>query len=113
MIDLKAYSNFGSNNCKKTFFKKICHFIKEFAFIGSLNGSVSGAIAAILAAYGYIALPGFGPIIARGISIAFFTGTMIGAIIGSMMGVLVGTFYVFMGDLYYHNNYFSYKSYNE
>ncbi|EJF77371.1 hypothetical protein MCO_01286 [Bartonella sp. DB5-6] len=100
MIDLKAYSNLGSNNCEKTFFKKICHSIKELAFIGSLNGSVSGAIAAILAAYGYIALPGFGPIIARGISIAFFAGTIMGAIIGSIMGILVGTFCVFIRDLY-------------
>ncbi|WP_208432911.1 hypothetical protein [Bartonella taylorii] len=100
MIDFKAYSNFASNNCKKTFFKKLCHSIKELAFIGSLNGSVSGVIAAALAAYGYISLPGFGPIITRGIGIALFTGTIIGAIIGSIMGVLVGTFCIFMGDLY-------------
>ncbi|MGF7157684.1 hypothetical protein [Bartonella heixiaziensis] len=100
MIDFKTYSNVDSNNCEKNFFKNIYHSIKELAFIGSLNGSVSGAIAAILAAYGYIAMPGFGPIIARGISIAFFTGTIIGAIIGSIIGVLVGTFCVFMGDLY-------------
>ncbi|WP_455481346.1 hypothetical protein V3564_03065 [Bartonella sp. B12(2025)] len=100
MIDFKTYSNINSNRCERTFFKKICHSIKEPAFIGSLNGSVSGAIAAILAAYGHIALPGFGPIIAMGIGIALFIGMIIGAMIGSIIGIFVGTLCVFIGDLY-------------
>ncbi len=100
MIVFKTYSNVDSNNCEKNFLKKICHSIKELAFIGSLNGSVSGAIAAILATYGYISLPGFGPIIAMGIGIAFSTGTIIGAMIGSIMGIFVGTFCVFIEDFY-------------
>lgn len=100
MIDFKTYSNVASNRSERTFLKKICHFIKEPTLIGILNGGVSGAIAAILATYGYIALPGFGPIIAMGISIAFSTGTIIGAMIGSIMGILVGIFCVFMRDLY-------------
>ncbi|WP_208437972.1 hypothetical protein [Bartonella taylorii] len=100
VIDFKIYSNVASNSYKRTFFKKIFHSIKEPAFIGSVNGSISGAIAAILATYGYIALPGFGPIIAMGIGIAFSIGIIIGAMIGSIMGILVGTFCVFMGNLY-------------
>ncbi|EJF85985.1 hypothetical protein [Candidatus Bartonella washoeensis] len=100
MIVFKTDSNVNPNNFEKKILKKICHFIKEPAFIGSLNGSVSGAIATILATYGYISLPGFGPIIAMGIGLALFAGTIIGAIIGSIIGIFFGTFSVFMGDLY-------------
>ncbi|MBB4076405.1 hypothetical protein GGR08_000702 [Bartonella fuyuanensis] len=90
MIDFKTYSSISSRSYKKKNLKKCCHSIKEFVFIGGLNGSISGAIAAILAAYGYIALPGFGPIIAMGIGVALFTGIIIGALIGSGMGGIVG-----------------------
>ncbi|WP_208435832.1 hypothetical protein [Bartonella phoceensis] len=100
VVDFKTYSNTASNDCERTFFKKIFFSIKEPAFIGSLNGSISGAIAAILATYGYIALPGFGPIIAMGIGIALSIGIIIGAMIGSIIGIMVGTFCIFMGNLY-------------
>ncbi len=100
MIDFKIYSNINSKNCEKKFFKKMCYSLKESAFIGGLNGSVSGAIAAILAAYGYIALPGFGPIIAMGINIALPTGTIIGAAIGSIIGIFIGTFCIVVNNLY-------------
>lgn len=100
MIYFKTYSNIGSHNYKRIFFKKIWSFFKEPAFIGSLNGSLSGAVAAILATYGYIALPGFGPIITMGIAIAFFVGIIIGAMIGSIIGIFVGAFYAFMEYLY-------------
>lgn len=100
MINFKTYSNIASNDGERNFLKKICHFIKEPALIAGLNGGISGAIAAILATYGYIALPGFGPIITMGIGIAFFIGIVIGAMIGSIIGILVAIFYAFMGDLY-------------
>ncbi|WP_455474802.1 hypothetical protein [Bartonella sp. B30(2025)] len=100
MIDFKTYKNVDLKICKKTFCKKICHSIKELALIGGLNGSVSGAIAAVLAAYGYIALPGFGPIIAMGVGIASLIGIIIGATIGSIMGILVGMCCVFIETLY-------------
>nr|WP_275064768.1 hypothetical protein [Bartonella sp. ML70XJBT.G] len=100
MIHFKIYSNIDSHHYKRIFFKKIWNFLKEPAFIGSLNGSLSGAVAAILATYGYIALPGFGPIITMGIGIAFFIGMIIGAMIGSIIGVCVGAFYAFMEYLY-------------
>ncbi|WP_455475403.1 hypothetical protein [Bartonella sp. B17] len=100
MIEFKVVKNINSNGYNRTFFKKICYSIKELVLIGGLNGSVSGAIAAILAAYGYIALPGFGPIIAMGIGIAFFTGIIIGATAGFVMGIFVGTFCAFVKSLY-------------
>ncbi|MCZ2158766.1 hypothetical protein NPX99_05710 [Bartonella sp. 220] len=100
MINFKPDSNSNPISCERTFLKKVYYSIKEPAFIGGLNGSVSGAIASILATYGYISLPGFGPIIAMGISIAFFTGTIIGVIIGSIMGIFVGTFCTFLGNKY-------------
>ncbi|MBX4335755.1 hypothetical protein [Bartonella raoultii] len=100
MIDFKNYSSIYCYSYAKEMFKKIFHFLKEPAFIGSLNGSLSGAIAAILSAYGYIALPGFGPIIAKGIIIALSTGTIIGAIIGTCIGILVGIFCTFIENLY-------------
>ncbi|WP_246744055.1 hypothetical protein [Bartonella raoultii] len=100
MIHFKTYSNIGSHNCENIFFKKIRGSLKELAFIGSLNGSVSGAISAILATYGYIALPGFGPMIAMGTGIAFSIGMIIGAMIGSIIGIFVGTFYAFIEYLY-------------
>ncbi|WP_273720451.1 MULTISPECIES: hypothetical protein [unclassified Bartonella] len=100
MIHFKTYSNIDSHNCKRFFLKKILDFLKEPAFIGSLNGSLSGAVAAILATYGYIALPGFGPIITMGIGLAFFIGIIIGAMIGSIIGIFVGAFYSFMEYLY-------------
>ncbi|WP_345096083.1 hypothetical protein [Bartonella acomydis] len=96
MIDFKNYSNIGSHSCKKNFLKRVYHSLKEPAFIGSLNGTISGAIATTLATYGYIALPGLGPIITMGIGIAFFIGMIIGAMIGSIIGILVGTFYAFI-----------------
>ncbi|MET3560031.1 Mg/Co/Ni transporter MgtE [Bartonella japonica] len=93
VINFKTYSNPDFHYyCEKNFFKKICHSIKESAFIGSLNGSISGVIAAILATYGYIALPGFGPVIAMGPGIALIFGVIIGAIIGLIMGLFVGIF---------------------
>lgn len=100
MIHFKTHSNIDSKSSQRTFFKKIYYSLKEPSFIGILNGSVSGALAAILAAYGYIALPGFGPIIAMGIDVAFCTGTIIGAMIGLIMGIFVGLFCTFMEDLY-------------
>ncbi len=100
MIYSKICSSLDPNGQQRIFFKKIYNSIKELALIGSLNGSVSGAIAAILAAYGYIALPGFGPIIAMGVSITFFISVIIGATIGSVLGILIGTLCVFTGNLY-------------
>ncbi len=100
MIDFKTDSNIGSYHCERAFFKRTYHSLKEPAFIGSLNGTLSGLIAAVLATYGYIALPGFGPIITMGIGIAFSIGMIIGAMIGSIIGILVGTFYAFIEDLY-------------
>ncbi|EJF87902.1 hypothetical protein ME1_00866 [Bartonella vinsonii subsp. arupensis OK-94-513] len=96
MIHFKIHRNVVSNNPQRFFLKKIYYSLKEPSFIGSLNGSVSGAIAAILAAYGYIALPGFGPIITMGISVAFCTGAIIGAMIGLIMGILIGIFCTFI-----------------
>ncbi|WP_017196424.1 hypothetical protein [Bartonella birtlesii] len=100
VIDFKTCSDIASNNCERTFLKKVFHSIKESAFIGSLNGSISGAITAILATYGYIALPGFGPIVTMGISIAFSIGIIVGAMIGSITGIFIGTFCIFIGNLY-------------
>ncbi|ATP12364.1 hypothetical protein BHOIPH791_03740 [Bartonella henselae] len=103
VTDFRAYSNIDSHNSeKRNFLKKIYHSIKGSAFIGSLNGSVSGAIAAILAACGYIALPGFGPIIAMSTGIALFAGTIIGAMIGSIMGVFVGIFCILLETYIHH-----------
>ncbi|WP_375623219.1 MULTISPECIES: hypothetical protein [unclassified Bartonella] len=113
MIDFKIYSNISFYNCKKKNLKKCCHSIKEFAFIGGLNGSISGAIAATLAAYGYIALPGFGPVIAMGIGVALSTGIIIGALIGSGMGGSVGICCILWEIYMNHNNSFSYKFHNE
>ncbi len=100
MIDFKIYSNINLKNCEKKIFKNMCYSLKESALIGGLNGSVSGAIAAILAAYGYIALPGFGPIIAMGISVALPVGTVIGAVVGSIIGTFIGTFCIIVKNLY-------------
>ncbi|ETS14319.1 hypothetical protein Q649_00961 [Bartonella quintana JK 73] len=100
MIDFKTYSNVDSHIREKNFLKKICHSIKKPAFIGGLNGGLSGAIAALLAAYGYISLPGFGPIIAMGIGVTLSAGMISGAMIGSTIGIFICTFCVFMDDLY-------------
>ncbi|WP_139413212.1 hypothetical protein [Bartonella mastomydis] len=113
MIEFKTYSNVSIHRCKKNFFKKCYHSIKEFAFIGGLNGSISGAIAATLATYGYIALPGFGPFIAMGIGVALSAGTIIGALIGSGMGVSVGICCILWEIYSNHSSPFSYKFRNE
>ncbi|WP_332065571.1 hypothetical protein [Bartonella sp. CB189] len=104
MVDFKPYSNVNSNNWKRILLQKVFYPIKELALIGSLNGSVSGAIAAILAAHGYIALPGFGPIIAMGVSVAFLISATIGAIIGSIIGIIAGAFCAFIGNLFFIQN---------
>ncbi|MET3590305.1 Mg/Co/Ni transporter MgtE [Bartonella silvatica] len=96
VIDLKFYSNRSANNCNRNFLRKITHSMKEPALIGSLNGFISGAIGAILATYGYIALPGFGPVITMGVGVAFAAGSIMGAIIGFTIGILVGIFFIFM-----------------
>nr|WP_144755278.1 hypothetical protein [Bartonella saheliensis] len=113
MIKFKTYSNVFIHPCKKLFFKKCYHSIKEFAFIGGLNGSISGAIAATLAAYGYIALPGFGPLIAMGIGVALSAGTVIGTLIGFGMGVGVGICCILWEIYINHSSFFSYKFDNE
>ncbi|PIT68210.1 hypothetical protein [Bartonella tribocorum] len=113
MIDFKAYRNVSVRRCKKKIFKKLCHSIKEFAFIGGLNGSISGAIAATLATYGYIALPGFGPLIAMGIGVTLFSGMIIGALIGSGMGGSVGICCILWEIYMNHNGSFFYKFHNE
>ncbi|WP_336276800.1 hypothetical protein [Bartonella sp. CB178] len=100
MTNFKVYENIDSSKYKRTFLKKILQSIKELALVGGLNGSISGAIAAILAAHGYVALPGFGPIITMGIEIALFTGTVIGALVGLIMGIFIGTICIFMSSLY-------------
>ncbi|WP_455477550.1 hypothetical protein [Bartonella sp. B41] len=100
MINCKINNNVNSNNYKKYFFKKFYYFLKDPALVGGLNGSVSGAIASVLAFYGYLSLPGFGPVIARGISIALSTGIIIGTIIGLIMGIIVGSFCIFLWRLY-------------
>ncbi|OPB29689.1 hypothetical protein [Bartonella sp. WD12.1] len=98
MIDFKIYNDVTSNNHGRISLKQIYHFIKKSAFIGSLNGSISGAIATILATYGYIALPGFGPIIVMGIGIALFIGMLTGAVIGLIIGVVIGIIFSFMNN---------------
>ncbi|WP_455482513.1 hypothetical protein V4P56_02555 [Bartonella sp. B35(2025)] len=100
MTNFKIYTNFDSNNCEKIFLKKIYPSLKELMLIGSLNGSVSGAIAAILSTYGYIALPGFGPIIAMGVGTALLSGIIIGTTIGSIIGVVIGVFCTFVEDFF-------------
>ncbi|WP_175869628.1 hypothetical protein [Bartonella gabonensis] len=105
--------NVSVHRCKKFFFKKYSHSIKEFAFIGGLNGSISGAIAATLATYGYIALPGFGPLIAMGIGVALSAGMIIGALIGLGLGLGVGICCILWEIYMKHNNPFSYKFHNE
>ncbi|MCZ2204272.1 hypothetical protein [Bartonella sp. A05] len=96
MIDFEAYNDINSNIQKKTFLKEIYHSIRESALIGGINGSLSGAIAAILAAYGYISLPGFGPIIAMGTSVALPAGIIMGAMIGSIVGIVIVTVFSFL-----------------
>ncbi len=113
MINFKTYSTVSFQNYKTNFFKKCWNSIKEFAFIGGLNGSLSGAIAAALAAYGYIALPGFGPVIAMGIGVAFSAGMIIGALIGLGMGGSVGICCILWESYMNHNSPFSYKFHNE
>ncbi|PIT69267.1 hypothetical protein [Bartonella tribocorum] len=113
MIDFKIYSNVSVHRCNKKNFKKCCHSIKEFAFIGVLNGSISGAIAATLATYGYIALPGFGPLIAMGIGVALSAGMITGALIGSGMGGSVGICCILWEIYMNHNRPLSYKFHNE
>lgn len=103
VINFKIYNNPDFHYYERIFFKKICYSIKESAFIGSLNGCISGVIAAILATYGYIALPGFGPVIAMGLGVALITGMMIGAIIGLIMGLFVGIFCILWETCTYHN----------
>lgn len=100
MIDYKAYSDTNPNIQEKTFFKKGYYSIsiRESAFIGCLNGGISGAIAAVLATYGYIALPGFGPIIAMGPSVVLPTSVIIGAIIGSIIGIVIVIVSSFLTD---------------
>ncbi|AGF74534.1 putative membrane protein [Bartonella australis AUST/NH1] len=104
MTNFEPYSNFNLKRYEKTFLKKICHFIKEPAIIGGLNGGVSGAIAAFLAVYGYIALPGFGPIIVMGVGVALSVGVITGIAIGSIIGIIVGTIFGFAGDFICRNN---------
>ncbi|WP_039758652.1 membrane protein [Bartonella queenslandensis] len=113
MIDFKTYRNVSTHRCKKKKFKKFCRSIKEFAFIGGLNGSISGAIAATLATYGYIALPGLGPIIAMGLGVALSAGMIIGALIGSGMGGSVGICCIVWEIYMNHNSPLSYKFHNE
>ncbi|MCZ2328257.1 hypothetical protein [Bartonella sp. F02] len=114
MIKFEIDSNISSNVRKKSFLKKTYYFVKEPVLIGFLNGCISGAIAMILAAYGYIAIPGFGPIIATGIGITLSIGVMIGAIIGSIIGLLIATVVSFLNRLIYTvvAN-FSFKSYDK
>ncbi len=100
MIDFKTYNDVGSNGYERSFFKKISDSIKEPAFIGSLNGSLSGIIAATLATYGYISLPGFGPIIAMGTSVALSIGMIIGTIIGSITGIFIAILFICIEKLY-------------
>ncbi|WP_455478372.1 hypothetical protein V3565_00375 [Bartonella sp. B10] len=99
MIDFKLYGSANSKKHEQFFLKKIYYFLREPILIGSLNGCVSGAIAAIFSTYGYIAFPGFGPVIAMGIGIALPTGIIIGTMIGSMIGIAVGIFCIFMENL--------------
>ncbi|WP_026501126.1 hypothetical protein [Bartonella clarridgeiae] len=95
MINSKTYSDVNSSNFARNSLKKFYPYIKDSAFIGALNGSLSGALAAILANYGYIALPGFGPIIAIGISVALPAGMIIGITIGSIIGIIISIFFSF------------------
>ncbi|WP_019223336.1 hypothetical protein [Bartonella rattaustraliani] len=103
MTDFKAYSNFDFHDGERSFLKKISYSMKESAFIGSLNGCMSGVIAAILATYGYIALPGFGPIIVMGLGTAFVFGVIIGTIIGLIIGFFVGIFCILWEVCTHHN----------
>ncbi len=113
MINFKIYNNVSCHRYKSNFFKKCCYSIKEFAFIGGLNGSISGAISAILATYGYIALPGFGPVIAMGIGIALSAGIVTGALIGAGMGGAIGICCILWEIYMNYNSPFSYKFHNE
>ncbi|ENN93662.1 putative membrane protein [Bartonella bovis m02] len=98
MIDFKIYNSVNLNNHGRISLKKIYHFIKKSALIGSLNGGISGAIAAILATYGYIALPGFGPIITMGTGIALSIGMVTGTVIGLIIGTIIGIVFSFMNN---------------
>ncbi|MCL6229884.1 hypothetical protein [Bartonella bilalgolemii] len=98
MTNFKAHSDINSNNYEKNFLKWIYCCIKDSAFIGGLNGSLSGALAAILANYGYIALPGFGPIVAIGISLTLPAGIIIGVTVGSIIGVIISIVFNFLNN---------------
>ncbi|WP_407966123.1 hypothetical protein [Bartonella sp. C271] len=98
MINFKAHSDINSKNYEKNFLKRIYYCIKDSAFIGGLNGSLSGALAAILANYGYIALPGFGPIVAIGISLTLPAGIIIGVTVGSIIGVIISIVFNFLNN---------------
>ncbi|MDD9329166.1 MAG: hypothetical protein PV353_01820, partial [Bartonella sp.] len=78
----------------------IYYYTKDLAFIGAINGSLSGAIAAILANYGYISLPGFGPIVAIGIRLTLPTGIIIGVTIGSIIGIIISIIFNFLNNFY-------------
>ncbi|EJF87260.1 hypothetical protein [Bartonella rattimassiliensis] len=113
MIDLRTYNKVSVHSYGKSFFKKCYHSIKEFSFIGGLNGSISGTIAATLATYGYISLPGFGPFIAMGTGVALSVGMIIGALLGSGMGGSVGICCALWEVYMNHNSFLSYKLHNE
>ncbi|AQX21374.1 hypothetical protein Bcsk_007320 [Bartonella sp. CDC_skunk] len=98
MINLKAYSDINSENYGRSFLKRIYYYIKDLALIGALNGSLSGAVAAILANYGYISLPGFGPIIAIGIRLTLPAGIIIGITIGSVIGIIISIIFKFLDN---------------
>ncbi|MCQ8241337.1 hypothetical protein [Rhizosaccharibacter radicis] len=61
------------------------------AGIGASAGTVAGGVAGLLAGTGWLAIPGFGPVVAGGWAIAAVTAAGIGAAIGGSAGVITGS----------------------
>ncbi|WP_412058573.1 hypothetical protein [Bartonella sp. DGB2] len=70
----------------KIIYKKL----KEPLLIGMLIGSVSGSISASLCAYGYLAIPGVGPLILKGRALVIMLGSSTGAFSGIFLAGTLG-----------------------
>lgn len=71
-----------------TLFSKLSETTQPVIICAAI-GALSGFLIAFLAANGYAAIPGFGPIIAYGNILAILIGTIMGIIIGTIFGFLV------------------------
>lgn len=72
--------------------------MREPISISTLIGGLSGAIIASLAATGYTAIPGFGPVIASGGPVATLVGLAAGTVFGFLGGLLIGALLLFVPD---------------